>query len=77
LFSRRVIRAIRVVGPLSFPDRRPPRLCGDLSCVDVLPARLDSLDWARFLFTVRAAISSARASRTSFVSAGVPVHDRS
>src|SRR4051812_28270212 len=49
-------------GPCRLPDRLPPRCWGDTSLVDVLLACFDSPACARFLLTVRAAISFARLS---------------
>src|SRR5690606_19703843 len=53
-------------GPCRLPERLPPRRCGDMSLTDVLLFCRDSPDRARFLFTVRAAISSARSSLVPF-----------
>src|SRR5699024_679612 len=43
-------------------ERSPPRSEGDLSSTEVRLASSDSPSWARVLFTVRAAISSASSS---------------
>src|SRR6185437_13450618 len=50
---------VRPRGPLE-PERWPPRRPEEMSCVELREAVCDSPERARSLFTVRAAISSAR-----------------